>query len=167
MEKTIIAALIIATLSGCSQPPKSTLQDQKYGSSVTIFSANNLMQAQAKADQLCGSHAFFIRDSRSNNEYLYSNVYGIEYQCNVVDAAYYGNPEARKLQHDKEIEAYKNYVKTTEEIKESRRKNADPNKYESYTETDPYGNVRSYNFFNGRVCESTVTTGGTAETHCE
>lgn len=167
MKKIVIVSVTSILLVGCAPPPKMAQKDQKIGNRVTIFAADNLLQAQARADQLCGSHAFFIIDLRSNATSTYGDLYGIRYNCDLAEAAIDGSNEAKKIQHDKEVEAYKKYVRTTEDIKEQRRKRANPNKYESYTETDSYGNVRTYSFFNGQSCEASITAEGSAQTHCD
>ncbi|MDL0064797.1 hypothetical protein [Enterobacter chengduensis] len=167
MKKLFMTAIVSTMLIGCTPPKIPVQKDQRLGNRVTIFAADNLLQAQARADQLCGAHAFFVIDLRSDSTSTYGDLYGIRYNCNLEEAAIDGSAEARKIQHDKEVEGYKEYVRTTENIKEERRKRAAPNKYESYTETDSYGNVRTYSFFNGQTCEASVTAEGAAQTHCE
>ena len=57
-------------------------------------------------------------------------------------AAYQGSQEAKDIKMKRIEEAYKEMYKAQYELKEVRRKNADPNKLESYTERDPDGTIR-------------------------
>lgn len=99
---------------------------------------------------------------------IYKEKYpSIPFNCDLEQAAYEGSTEAKEIKMQRIESAYKNYYKAQYQLKESRRKNSNPNKYESYTETDPDGTIRSYSFHNNKSCESIVTTDGKAETKCD
>lgn len=164
----MIFTLGIAYLTGCAeQSYRPRMQDLKIGDNISIYSESNLALAQDKADKLCGSHAYFLIDFKNGLSLRDAQYQSITFNCDVEQAAHSGNQEAREIQNKKSLDAHKEYVRTVEKIKDARRKAADPNKYESYTETDAYGNVRTYSFFGGKTCESTITTEGAAYSHCQ
>ncbi|EAM5558414.1 hypothetical protein ABG178_004746 [Salmonella enterica] len=167
----MIVALTAASLVGCSTNHVAPVrEDEKTGSYVYIFSTRSTTIAQAKADKMCGSHSYFISNPEMVDASFYM-LYPIRFNCDLNQAAYEGSAEAIKILKEENLsaqeKAYTNYMRETEKIKETRRKNANPNKYESYTITDPDGTIRSYSFFGGKTCESISYSSGTAETHCD
>lgn len=167
MKRTILVALALSVLAGCAPPIRYEYQDMKIGSLIDIYSESSMALAQDKADKMCGSHAYFIINLKEDTPPPDDRYQSIRFSCDLSLAASEGSDEARKIQHEKTVAAYREYVGKMQQLKEARRKRADPSKYESYTETDPDGTVRSYNFFGGKSCEAIVYSTGSAETHCE
>lgn len=163
MRKLVTIGLMVA-LTGCVSPR----QDTKSTSYVDIYSTTSVAIAQDRADKLCGSHAYLLDRAYDAKSARTSNIQrSIPFNCDLDQAAYSGSSEARDISLKKTEEAYKDYYKAIYQQKEMRRKNADPAKYESYTETDPDGTVRTYGFSNGKSCETIVHTDGTARASCE
>lgn len=167
MKKNMIIITLLSPLIGCAPKGSATPQDFKSGSDVFIYSESSVASAQDRANRMCGSHAYFIVDLREKNPKPFDPKYAINFNCDVKQASELGNSDAYKIQQEKAKSAYQEYIGEMQRLKEARRKRADPNKYESYTETDPDGTVRSYNFFNGKSCEVNISSSGNAGTYCE
>lgn len=168
MKRIIIAAAIVSTLTGCAGIPIRTVPDSLVAGRVEIYSTPLVFFAQQKADALCGKHAYLQDRSYSAASNAEKTAKGIPasipFACTLDDATYSTEADKEKM---KQIEAsYINYYKAVEKQKEVRRRNADPRKLESHTETGPDGEIRSYSFLNGKTCE-TIARGGSVETHCE
>lgn len=166
MKRVIIGTMAIALIGCVPKPP----QDEKSaGGYVNIYSTSSVAIAQDRADKLCGGKAYLTDNENSPNRYYsYKPTFPkIEFNCDIEMAAYLGNEEAKKIKMKRIEEAYKEMYKAQYELKEVRRKNADPKKLESYTERDPDGTIRSYSFFNGKSCEAITYPDGTGKTTCD
>ncbi|EAP4832911.1 hypothetical protein EGS93_18710 [Salmonella enterica] len=162
--KRVMMGVMALALVGCAPKPP---EDRKSGSFIYIYSTTSKAIAQDRADKLCGGHAFY-----TSNGHLFASKYGprypaIEFNCDLDMAAYQGSQEAKDIKMKRIEEAYKEMYKAQYELKEVRRKNADPKKLESYTERDPDGTIRSYSFLDGKSCESIVYPDGTGKTTCD
>ncbi|MEN0581921.1 hypothetical protein AAIG39_23390 [Phytobacter palmae] len=167
MKKVIISSFAFL-LTSCATQPKDTVNSIGY---VYIYSTTSVAIARDRADKLCGSKAYFLDQEYENQKLMQMyhpiNNPSIQFNCNLEQAAYSGSTEAKEIKMKTIEAAYKEYYKAQYQLKEVRRKNADPNKYESYTETDPDGAIRSYSFHDNKSCETIVTTDGKAETKCD
>ncbi|MCX8986116.1 hypothetical protein [Citrobacter portucalensis] len=164
--KKIIILLPAFLLISCATKPKDTVDSIGY---VYIYSTSSVAIARDRADKLCGSHAFFLDSNYPRRNYTYYTEQhpSIPFNCNLEQAAYEGSTEAKEIKMKNIESAYKDYYKAQYQLKEIRRKNANPAKYESYTETDPDGTIRSYSFHDNKSCETVVTVNGKAETKCD
>lgn len=167
MKRVIIGTMAIALIGCVPKPP----QDKKSaGGYVDIYSTSSVAIAQDRADKLCGSHAYYVSNDNDLTKVMgkYAPSFPkIRFNCDLEMAAYLGSKEAKEIKMKRIEEAYKEMYKAQYELKEVRRKNADPKKLESYTERDPDGTIRSYSFLNGKSCESIVYPDGTGKTTCD
>lgn len=168
MKRVIIGTMAIALIGCVPKPP----QDEKSagGYVVDIYSTSSVAIAQDRADKLCGSHAYYVSNDNDLTKVMgrYAPSFPkIRFNCDLEMAAYLGSKEAKEIKMKRIEEAYKEMYKAQYELKEVRRKNADPNKLESYTERDPDGTIRSYSFLDGKSCESIVYPDGTGKTTCD
>lgn len=163
--KILFVSAVAISLVSCSSQPKDKIDGIGY---VYIYSTSSVAIARDKADKLCGSHAYFMDEKYESRNYHYikEQYPSIPFNCDLEQAAYEGSTEAKEIKMKNLEEAYKENYIAQYKLKEVRRQSANPKKYESHTETDPDGTIRSYSFYDNKSCETIYTTDGKSETTC-
>lgn len=172
MINTIRLIFIGVLLCGCvSRPVPNDLIDNEYGW-VKIYSTTNMLEAQNKADILCGKRAYYLKQYHESNIQIAKNAYYhtpvyIPFQCEIRAAAIAGNLEAQK---QVEIENEKILAQLAEAKRyqyEAHKAYAKKYGVDSYSLVNPDGSIEAYSFdVNGNVCSSVTDQYG-SHTYCD
>lgn len=172
MKKTVSIILFAVVISGCVNRPALEDQiDREYGW-VKIYSTNDMQNAQTKANQLCGQHAFYLKqvyesDLKARDSHSALIPLSIPFQCDVYAAAKAGNPEAQQQAEKLTAEAYNRLDSAKQHQYEVHSEYAKKHGGDSFSTVNPDGSIEAHSFDGtGKACHGSLSKYG-SETYCD
>lgn len=172
MNKIVSIIFFSTIITGCVSSAVRDDDIDRENGWVKIYSTSDMVEAQNKANHLCGHSAFYLKhlheaDIKARTSYSALIPSSIPFQCDVYAAAKAGNLEAQKQAEKLTAEAYNRLDSAKQHQYEVHKEYARKHGGDSFSTVNPDGSIEAHSFDGaGSVCHASVTQYG-SEAYCE